>query len=232
MQLDGGRYHFEVSAKGYEAFDSWVDLEPGEEKRLEVQLEKTAVDQPKPIKESEKMISNSIGMKFVYIPPGTFIMGSPKNEPGRSDDETQHEVTLTRGFYIQTTEVTQEQWERVMDNNPAIFKDCGENCPVEYVSWNDVQRFIEKLNTKESTKRYRLPPKPSGSMHAALEPRLHSHLATIKRPCPITAGIVSIRENLPIRWEGRSPTSGDCTICTAMLRSGARTRMMTILPKT
>jgi formylglycine-generating enzyme required for sulfatase activity len=157
MQLDGGRYHFEVSAKGYEAFDSWVDLEPGEEKRLEVQLEKAAVDQPKPIKESEKMISNSIGMKFVYIPPGTFIMGSPKNEPGRSDDETQHEVTLTRGFYIQTTEVTQEQWERVMDNNPAIFKDCGENCPVEYVSWHDVQRFIEKLNTKESTKRYRLP---------------------------------------------------------------------------
>jgi len=58
---------------------------------------------------------------------------------------------------MQTTEVTQGQWQDVMGGNPSYFKKCGEACPVEWVSWNDAQRFIEKLNAKEDTKRYRLP---------------------------------------------------------------------------
>jgi len=104
-------------------------------------------------------IKNSIGMKFVYIEPGSFDMGSPLDEPGRQDRETQHKVTLTQGYYMQTTEVTQGQWRSVMgdNNNPSGFKECGDRCPVEKVSWDDVQKFIKKLNQKEGVSAYRLP---------------------------------------------------------------------------
>jgi formylglycine-generating enzyme required for sulfatase activity len=99
---------------------------------------------------------NDLGMKFVYIPPGDFMMGSPENEKGRYDRETLHKVTLTKGFYMQTTEVTQGQWKAVMGNNPSYFKNCGDDCPVEDVSWNDIQDFIAKINRRgEGT--YRLP---------------------------------------------------------------------------
>ena len=104
----------------------------------------------------KKRFTNSIGQEFVYIEPGSFMMGSPENEPGRGSDETQHRVTLTKGFYMQTTEVTQGQWKAVMGNNPSYFKDCGDNCPVEQVSWEDAQEFIKKLSRKEG-KEYRLP---------------------------------------------------------------------------
>lgn len=107
--------------------------------------------------EAGKTFTNSLGTKFVYIPPGTFMMGSPPDEPERGDDETLHRVTLTRGFYMQTTEVTQGQWKAVMGNNPSHFKDCGDDCPVENVSWEDAQKFIRKLNQMEGTDKYRLP---------------------------------------------------------------------------
>jgi formylglycine-generating enzyme required for sulfatase activity len=104
-----------------------------------------------------KTVENSIGMTFVYIKPGTFMMGSPSNEPGRDNGETQHQVTLTRGFYMQTTEVTQGQWRTVMGNNPSAFNNCGNECPVELVSWNEAQEFIRRLNQKEGVSSYRLP---------------------------------------------------------------------------
>jgi formylglycine-generating enzyme required for sulfatase activity len=104
---------------------------------------------------------NALGMEFVYIPPGTFMMGSPSGlfsgESGRDSDETQHRVTLTQGCYLQTTEVTQGQWNDVMGRNPSYFKNCGNDCPVEQVSWNDVQEFIRRLNQREGTNKYRLP---------------------------------------------------------------------------
>ena len=102
-------------------------------------------------------IKNDLGMEFVYIPPGSFSMGSPSSEPKRDGDEKQHRVTLTKSFYLQTTEVNQGQWEAVMGNNPSRFKDCGRNCPVERVSWNDIQEFIKKLNAREGANIYRLP---------------------------------------------------------------------------
>ncbi len=109
---------------------------------------------PKVIK--KKKITNSLGMEFVYIKPGTFMMGSPQGERGRNSDEgPQHRVTFTREFYIQTTEVTQVQWKAIMGRNPSEFK--GDDRPVEKVSWNDVQEFIRKLNQREGADRYRLP---------------------------------------------------------------------------
>jgi formylglycine-generating enzyme required for sulfatase activity/GH43 family beta-xylosidase len=91
---------------------------------------------------------NTLGMYFVRIPAGTFTMGSPSDELGRFNHEgPQHQVTLTQSFYMQSTEVTQAQWEAVMGSNPSYFKDCG-TCPVEQVSWDDVQEFIGKMNQR------------------------------------------------------------------------------------
>ena len=102
-----------------------------------------------------KNFTNGIGMKFVWIPPGTFLMGSPKEEKEREDNETQHKVTLTKGFYMGVYTVTQEEWQEVMGNNFSKFK--GEkNLPVEQVSWNDCQEFVKKLREKDK-KLYRLP---------------------------------------------------------------------------
>ena len=82
-------------------------------------------------------------------------MGSPKEEEKRQPNETQHKVTLTKGFYMGVHTVTQEQWKEITGNNPSKFK--GEkNLPVEQVSWNDCQKFIEKLREKDK-KPYRLP---------------------------------------------------------------------------
>ena len=81
---------------------------------------------------------------FRWIEPGTFTMGSPKNEPERDDDETQHEVTLTEGFWLAETTVTQALWKVVMGDDPSNFK--GEHLPVEQVSWEDAQRFVAKMN--------------------------------------------------------------------------------------
>ena len=74
-------------------------------------------------KDPPKDFTNSIGMKFVWIPPGTFMMGSRKEEQERGDNETQHKVTLTKGFYMGVYTVTQEQWQEVMGNNPSLDTD-------------------------------------------------------------------------------------------------------------
>lgn len=108
-----------------------------------------------PQKDPPKTFTNSIGMKFVWVPPGGFMMGSPKEEKGRGINETQHKVTLTKGFYMGVHAVTQEQWKEIRGNNPSKFK--GEkNLPVETVSWEDCQEFIKKLREKDK-KPYRLP---------------------------------------------------------------------------
>lgn len=105
----------------------------------------------------KKTMNGPNGMKFVYISPGSFTMGSPQSESGRYDNEIQHSVTLTQGYYLQITEVTQGQWKSVMGNNPSFFNGCGDSCPVEQVSWNDVQQFIWRLNQMEGADKYRLP---------------------------------------------------------------------------
>ncbi|MDR2459609.1 MAG: formylglycine-generating enzyme family protein [Deltaproteobacteria bacterium] len=100
--------------------------------------------------------TNSIGMEFVLIPSGTFIMGSNlRLEDGMLSERPRHLVRITKPFYLSKYEVTQAQWEAIMGTNPSFTK--GERHPVEYVTWWETILFIYKLNAKENTIRYRLP---------------------------------------------------------------------------
>ena len=107
---------------------------------------------------------NSLGMKLALIPAGTFLMGSPANEAHRSADEEQHQVEITRPFYLGIHPVTQEQYEKVMGKNPSHFtkgKGGGSSHPVEQVSWEEAVEFCRRLSEKPEEKRlgrmYRLP---------------------------------------------------------------------------
>lgn len=105
---------------------------------------------------AEKTYSNSIGMDFILVAAGSFTMGTDKNIEDAYEDETpQHRVTISEPFYLGKFEVTQAQWTALMGNNPSKFE--GSNNPVEHVSWDDIQVFIQRLNQKEGHKRYRLP---------------------------------------------------------------------------
>ncbi len=112
-----------------------------------------------------RIIRNSVGMTFVRINPGSFLMGSPENEPGRRDNESpQHEVRITKPFYISVTPVTQEQYERVKHKNPSRFRKRhggGPDHPVENVTWDQAMRFCDRLSRmpeEEIHRRiYRLP---------------------------------------------------------------------------
>ncbi|MFZ0429583.1 MAG: formylglycine-generating enzyme family protein [Acidobacteriota bacterium] len=97
------------------------------------------------------------GIEFLYVPPGSFRMGSEREVPGRQADETAHEVTLTRGFYLGKYEVTQQQWITVMEHNPSQFQDCGLRCPVETVSYLKIREFIDRLQVRSPGNRFRLP---------------------------------------------------------------------------
>ncbi len=98
-----------------------------------------------------------VSFKMVRIPAGEFMMGSPSHEPGRDNDERQHRVRISQDFWLGETEVTQGLWKAVTGNNPSYFKSCGDDCPVENVSWNDCQEFIRRLNNAVRGVRFRLP---------------------------------------------------------------------------
>jgi formylglycine-generating enzyme required for sulfatase activity len=100
-----------------------------------------------------------IGMTFKEIPSGTFMMGSPQTEENRGDSEHQHQVTITKAFYMQTTEVTQGQWKAVMGTEPwkgEYYVKEGPNYAATFVRWNDAVAYCKKLSEKEG-KTYRLP---------------------------------------------------------------------------
>jgi len=90
--------------------------------------------------------------EMVVIQAGSFDMGGNMFD----SEKPVHRVIISRPFAMGRTEVTQGQWRAVMGNNPSHFSSCGDNCPVENVSWNDVQKYIQKLNSN-SGKHYRLP---------------------------------------------------------------------------
>jgi len=113
-----------------------------------------------------KEITNSVGMKLVLIPKGTFMMGSPESEQGRNENENQHEVTISKDYYLGVYEVTQAQYEKVMGKNPSYFQGAkvgNENTdlPVDNVSWDDTVEFCKRLSDlpeeKKAGRLYRLP---------------------------------------------------------------------------
>lgn len=94
--------------------------------------------------------------ELVVLPRGSFMMGSAPTEPERAADEGPiHRVTIDYDLAVGKFEVTQGQWQAVMGSNPSRFKDCGANCPVEKVSWNDAQEYLKKLSARTG-QRYRL----------------------------------------------------------------------------
>ena len=114
-----------------------------------------------------RAVADPVG--FVWIPPGTFVMGSPTNEPGRASffsggsSEEQHTVTLTRGFWLSDHEVTQSEFQSVMGKAPSNFKGAPDR-PVETVSWGDAMAYCQELTARERTagritvqQTYRLP---------------------------------------------------------------------------
>lgn len=100
---------------------------------------------------------NGPKLKLAWCPPGDFSMGSPTNEKGRADDEEQVHVTLTKGFWLGKHEVTQAQWQRVMQTTPwsgmpwggKVFVKQGNDYPATGVSWEDAMKFCEKLTQQE-----------------------------------------------------------------------------------
>jgi uncharacterized protein (TIGR02996 family) len=117
------------------------------------------------------ILTNSLGMQLALIPSGTFLMGSPEGV-GQADEHPQHEVQISQPFYLGVFPVTQAQWRAVMGNNPSWFCATGDgknsvkglntdHFPVEQVSWEDVQTFLDKLaalkEEREMGRKYRLP---------------------------------------------------------------------------
>jgi formylglycine-generating enzyme required for sulfatase activity len=128
--------------------------------RIEAKRQKPITERVLPLIQKRENFVTDLGLEMLWVKPGKFMMGSPVSEKGRpeppfTDNETQHQVTLTKGFYLGKYEVTQAQWQRVMGNNPSWSK--GADRPVEGVSWNDAVEFCKKL-TELERKAGRVPP--------------------------------------------------------------------------
>ncbi len=147
--------------------------------------------------------------EMVVIPAGSFDMGS-NNDPS---EKPVHRVTIGRAFAMGKTEVTQGQWKALMGNNPSKYSDCGDNCPVEQVSWDDARAFIEKLNAKTG-KQYRLPTEAeweyacrAGGQHEYCggdNPDSVGWYGALAKPAAIAA-------KRPARWQPGRPTPLACT---------------------
>jgi formylglycine-generating enzyme required for sulfatase activity len=119
----------------------------------QTQPAQAAPDQPSG---GQRFTVNGVGFEMRAIPAGSFLMGSPSDEPDRASDEGPQRRVSVRAFQMGKTEVTQGLWQAVMGSNASGFSNCGANRPVEHVSWNDVQSFIQRLN-QQTGRRFRLP---------------------------------------------------------------------------
>lgn len=119
----------------------------------------TATSAPSGVQAGEVSQLSALKIRFCWCPAGTFTMGSPENAPGNQLNETQFDVTLTKGFWLQQTEVTQQQFETLMGVNPSHFR--GPNLPVDSVDWAEASEFCRRLSElppeKKAGNRYRLP---------------------------------------------------------------------------
>ena len=100
------------------------------------------------------VLTEPVRIDMIFVSPGTFIMGTPPGEEGHEPDETRHEVTLTRPYFLGRTEVTQAQWKKIMGDNPSVSS--GDDLPVENVTYAQVEQFCKSLSARTG-KRFRLP---------------------------------------------------------------------------
>ena len=140
--LSGGKWKVEVLLKGYKKWEREVLLGEGETMRLKARLEKERYAG------QVQQVKGLSGAKEVYIPAGTFTMGSPKSEPGRNSRERQRLVKLSRGFWMLQTEVTQGLFKALLKYNPSYFSSCGDRCPVEKVNWYEALAYANALSKK------------------------------------------------------------------------------------
>jgi hypothetical protein len=164
--------------------------------------------------EPEKLAKqdNSIGMKFTLIHAGEFYMGSEESD----DEEPVHKVKIKNPFYLGTYPVTQREWKAVMRRNPSDVN--GDDLPVDNVSWDNVQKFIKKLNEKEGTDKYRLP--------SEAEWEYACRAGTTTR---YSLGMMKTQMMICIRSVRRSLIHGVCMTCTAMSANGCRMCGMTAM---
>ena len=161
---------------------------------------------------------------MIWVEPGTFTMGSPITEAGRGGHETEHNVTLTKGFYLGKYEVTQAQYEAVMTGNtdslsatPSNWPN-NPNRPVEQVSHDDIQIFLSRLNTQQSATYPRVglmfcPPSRNGNMPAVQgRPR-----CTLGAMILMRLGLIIILVSARlVMWAIMPPTRGAFSICMEM----------------
>ena len=138
-----GNHTLTISKSGYADHKQIVTITEGETANIDVTLKKGGAN------------ANIAGFDMVYVKGGTFTMGATAEQgsDAYSNEKPTHSVTVS-DFYIGKYEVTQAQWRAVMGKNPSYFS--GDNNPVEYVSWKDIQKFLKKLNAKTG-KKFRLP---------------------------------------------------------------------------
>jgi len=139
----------EVRRSGYVSFVQRLSLRPGGAAAVSATVSRAAVTGATNGGNSAAGGKEGCPTGYVLIAPGTFSMGSSPGEDGHEPGETQHTVTITRAFCMKTTEVTQGEWIDVKGRNPSYFKNCGSDCPVEQVSWNDVVGYANALSRNE-----------------------------------------------------------------------------------
>ena len=139
--------------KGYTCPGFWYYLSPDDSAGLTPDWADTVIRDQYGLCADVKIAG--VMQRFRWIPPGSFMMGSPEQEKGRYGGETSHQVNLSQGYWLADTACTQALWQAVMHNNPSHFK--GENRPVDSVSWNGVQQFLRTLNQQQTRLNLRLP---------------------------------------------------------------------------
>ncbi|MCP4656898.1 MAG: SUMF1/EgtB/PvdO family nonheme iron enzyme, partial [bacterium] len=167
VQVAPGRHQVKVTRPGCEAAERRLEVVAGQRQRMKPEpvgptptraptatAGPNSTPRPTPIpalllEAGATWVEPGIGMRFRYIPAGTFEMGSPPDEADRVYyNEQQHQVRLSRGYWMGETEVTQGQWKALIGSNPSHFSSCSEDNPVEAVSWFDAVSYANALSSK------------------------------------------------------------------------------------